>query len=64
MKCANTTKTERFETAITELIERIQELKDIPDGWDGVDILRARIEQVEYHMAYLPEIFREGDQND
>jgi len=61
MKCANTTKTKRFEKALKELIVDIDELRDIPDGWDGVDILRARIEQVEYHMAYLPEIFREGD---
>jgi len=61
MDCVNTTKTGRFEKALKELIVDIDELRDIPDGWDGVDILRARIERIEYRMAYLPEIFREGD---
>jgi len=64
MKYANTTKTKRFETAIDELIADLQELKTVPDGWDGKTQLENKINSVEYMMAYLPEIFTEGDQED
>lgn len=67
MDFVNTIKTKRFETALDEIIGQLQALRYIPDGWKGGKQLETEteteteIDSIEYIMKYLPEIFREGD---